>query len=60
MEICGALAYQDAEGVENDGWLNPKDEPALMEILELSGTLDADANHPDKWQQLFDSVERVK
>lgn len=52
MDICGALAFQNAEGVEHDGWLNEKDEPVLSKILKVSGVLDANPDNPEAWRQL--------
>ena len=61
MNMTGALAWQDAdEGVENDGWLNRRDEPLLCQLLDVCGVLDADANHPAEWQQLFELAKRIK
>jgi len=59
--ICGAIAWNSAdEGVEHDGWLNANDEPLLFDILNVSGSLDADGNDKEKWIQLFELVERLK
>lgn len=60
VDICGALAWQGAEGVENDGWFNEKDEPVLSELLDVTGVLDVDANHPDKWQRLFELAKHLQ
>lgn len=60
MDICGALAYQDAEGVDHDGWFNEKDEPLLSQILDASCPLDADPRDPDQWRRLFEVSEKLK
>lgn len=59
MDICGALAYQSADGVNHDGWFNEKDEPLLYRMLEISGVLDVDPHHRDKWQRLFTLSEEI-
>lgn len=58
-DICAAIAWQDAEGVQNDGWFNGEDEPTLHELLGVSGILDADGNHPDIWEKLFSLAEKL-
>jgi len=61
MDMAGALVWQDAdEGVANDGWLNRRDEPVLCQLLDVSGVLDADANHADEWTRLFELAEHLK
>lgn len=59
-DICGILAYESAtEGVEHDGWLNRVDEPELDLVLNLSASLDLDANQPAIWRQLLSVIEKL-
>jgi hypothetical protein len=51
--ICGALAWQGADGVKGEDWINEKDEPTLWRILEISGKLDVDADNLTAWHELF-------
>lgn len=53
-DICGALAWNSANtGVAHTNWLNAQDEPRLIEIMNVSGVLDADANNKETWHELF-------
>lgn len=60
MDICGSLAFQDAEGVTHDGWFNQKDEAILHDLLDISGALDADPVQYDEWQKLFGLSEELR
>lgn len=59
MDICGALAFQGADGVEGDDWITEASEPVLFSLLSVSGELDANANNPRAWQSLFDLVGQL-
>ncbi|MFZ1360902.1 MAG: hypothetical protein WAS27_02670 [Candidatus Saccharimonadales bacterium] len=57
--ICGALAWQGADGVEGDDWIDQEREPVLWKILEITSRLDIDANDADAWQKLFAVVDEL-
>ncbi len=59
IDMCGVLAWQDASGVENDGWFNEKDEPLLYELLNVSGSLDGNPDQPDQWKRLMELSEQL-
>jgi hypothetical protein len=60
--ICGAISYLSADsGVVHDGWINEKDEPLLIEILDASGRIDIGFDLEMKhWQLLFDLVDNLR
>ncbi len=57
-DICGSIGWQDADGIENNGWL--KSETVLVNLLNVSGVLDYDTNNRDKWRELFDIADELK
>ena len=57
--ICGALAWQGADGVEGEAWVNEIDEPKLWKILEIAGKLDVDSNDLTAWHKLFELVDNL-
>ena len=59
MDIAGALAFQGAKGVEGEDWITLEEEPVLFELLQVSGTLDADSNNPEMWAKLFDLTNKL-
>lgn len=60
IDITSAIAWQDAEGVNNNGWFNKNSEPLLTQILEVSGRLDADSSSTEHWMLLLDLVAQLK
>lgn len=59
-DICGALAWPGATGVDGDNWITPTSEPLLWRVLELSSELDIDSNNPTAWQELLDHIDRLQ
>ncbi|MFF0492840.1 hypothetical protein ACFYTQ_27735 [Nocardia sp. NPDC004068] len=57
--ICGALAWQGADGVEGDDWITEEDEPELFQALQLSGKLDIDTNNQTAWDELLAIIDRL-
>lgn len=57
--ICGALAWQGADGVEGDDWITEEDEPELFQALQLSGKLDIDSNNQAAWDELFAIIDKL-
>lgn len=37
--LCGALAWQGANGVDGDDWINEKNEPVLFALMSVSSAL---------------------
>lgn len=58
-DICGALAWPGAEGVDGDDWITADSEPRLWRALELSSELDVDSNKSTAWQELLDVIDRL-
>ncbi|TLG09441.1 hypothetical protein FEK35_15050 [Nocardia cyriacigeorgica] len=59
-DICGALAWPGAEGVDGDDWITADSEPGLWRALELSSELDINSNNPAVWQELLDVIDRLQ
>lgn len=60
MDICGALGFQTADGVDHDNWLNQKDEPILSDILAVSSILDFDSDNRNAWKQFFNLTSALR
>lgn len=57
--ICGALAWQGANGVEGEDWVTEGSEPLLWAILNASCTLDASTDNLPVWRELLSLTEKL-
>ena len=57
--ICGALAWQGATGVEGEDWITEESEPLLWKISSVACTLDADTNNLPAWRELLSLAKQI-